>query len=183
MSKFSFIQRLRNKIKIKGNLNLNISTSAKIVNCSIYNKGDNNTLIIDDKSVLRNIKIEIIGNNCKISIGKNCMLGDNCYLVVKENTKLIIKDNCGLSRNIKLLTSDGHPIFQDNKRINNAQDIIINENVWIADNVTILKGVNIGSGSVVGINSTLTKSINSNVVAAGNPASVIKTNISWKDKF
>ena len=183
MSKFSLIQKLRNKIKIKGTIDLNISKSAKIVNCNIYNKGDNNSLTIENNSVLRNINIEIIGNNCEIFIGKNCMLGDNCDLTVKEDTKLIIKDNCGLSRNIKILTSDGHPIFQGGKRINHAKDIIINENVWIADNVTILKGVNIGYGSVVGINSTLTKSIDSNVVAAGNPASVIKTNISWKDKF
>lgn len=48
------------------------------------------------------------------------------------------------------MTSDGHDIVSDNMRINPAKSIKLEDKVWIADNVTILKGVNIGSHSVVG---------------------------------
>jgi len=51
--------------------------------------------------------------------------------------------------------------------------------VWLADNVTILKGVEVAEGSIVGINSTLTKSISSNVIAVGNPAKVVKDGVNW----
>lgn len=78
------------------------------------------------------------------------------------------------------MTSDGHPIYQNDKRINYEKDVIINNNVWIADNVTILKGVTINSDSVVGINSVVIKDIPSNCIVAGNPATVIKQNIVWK---
>ena len=43
------------------------------------------------------------------------IIGDNSYLSVKEGTHLTIGDDCGLSRNIIIMTSDGHPIFKDEK--------------------------------------------------------------------
>lgn len=66
------------------------------------------------------------------------------------------------------MTSDGHDILRDGKRINPAKSIYIGSHVWLADNVTILKGVDIGSGSIIGINSTVTKSIGQYCIAAGN---------------
>lgn len=179
MKKFTFIQRLRNKIKVEGTLNIDIGKNVKLVECSIHSSGENNTLVIEDNTVLRNSSLEILGNNCSILIGKDCMIGDNCYISCKEETQIIIQDNCGLSRNVKVMTSDGHPIYQDGKRINLSKSITFENDIWVADNVTILKGVNIGKKSVIGINSTLTKSIPANSIAAGNPAKVIKSNISW----
>ncbi len=178
---FTLIQKLRNKIKIKGTLDVKIASNAKFIGCRLNSKGSNNTLIIGDNTLVRNIELEIIGDNCSIEIGKHCMIGDNCYLSAKEGSKLIIKSNSMLSRNIKIMTSDGHPIYKNKVRINLAKDITLEEKVWISDNVTILKGITIGSGSVIGINSTLTKDILSNVIAVGNPARVVKTEIYWKD--
>lgn len=51
----------------------------------------------------------------------------------------------------------------------------IGDNVFIGADTVILPGVSIGDNCVIGANSTITKSIPSNVVAAGNPASVICT--------
>lgn len=87
------------------------------------------------------------------------------------------------SRNVKLMTSDGHDILRDGKRINPAKSIYIGSHVWLADNVTILKGVSIGSGSIVGINSTVTHSFSDNSAAAGNPARVIADSITWQEEL
>jgi len=112
------------------------------------------------------------------------MIGNGCYLSTKEhNTSLIIWNGCGLSRNVKIMTSDGHPIYKNRQRINFSKDIKIENNVWIADNVTILKGTIVGSGSVVGINSTVTKNIEAHSIVVGNPAKVVKRDIVWMDKF
>ncbi|QOG11495.1 acyltransferase [Arcobacter sp. FWKO B] len=181
MENISLFKRLTNKFKVMKNNNINISKNTKISGCTIIIKGNNNHLIIKENTILRKTTLEIIGNNCTIQIGKNCMIGHYCYLSTKEEgTNLIIEDDCGLSRNVKIMTSDGHPIFQNNIRCNEPQSILIEKHVWIADNVTILKGVNIGTGSVIGINSTVTKNIPPNSVAAGNPARIIKNNISWE---
>ncbi|MCW8896108.1 acyltransferase [Sulfurimonas sp.] len=183
MSPFTIIQKLKNKIRVKGTNNkivLDDKKSLKISKTKIVIKGSNNTLHIKSNAHIRNSFIEIVGDNCSVTIGKNCIIGDECYLSAKEtNTKLKIGDGCMLSRNAKLMTSDGHPIYQNSKIINHAKDIIINDNVWIADNVTILKGVEVGNNSIVGINSVLTKSIPEHSIAAGNPAKIIKQDISW----
>lgn len=181
MKKFTLIQKLRNKIRIKGSVEINISSSAKIVNCDVSIRGNNNKLVIEDGVTIRYTQIEILGDNCSIEIGKNSIIGHESYLSAKEGKRLCIKDNCMLSRNVKIMTSDGHPIYQDGTIINKAKDVLINSNVWLADNVTILKGVSIGNDCVVGINSTLTHSIDAHTIAVGNPAKVVKKNICWKD--
>jgi len=181
MSNFSFIQKIRNKIRISSSSKIELGNNLKIVGSHITIKGANNSLIIDENSIIRNSSLEIMGENCKIHIKSGCMIGDNSYLVVKEsNVNLIIGKECGLSRNVKIMTSDGHPIYQDGKRINFAKDIVLEDNVWVADNVTILKGVHIGENSVLGIESLVTKSVPKNSIAAGNPAKTVKKNIMWK---
>ena len=180
---FTISQRLRNKIKLKGSSSIKIPKSAKIVGCKILIRGKDNSLTIGSNTRLRNMTIEIIGDGCSVEIGDDCMIGDGTYFTVKEGTKLILGDECGLSRNVKIMTSDGHPLFKDGKRINEAKDVLLESHIWIADNVTILKGVTIASGAVVGINSTVTKDIPQNVIAVGNPARVVQEGIEWRDKF
>jgi lipopolysaccharide O-acetyltransferase len=46
--------------------------------------------------------------------------------------------------------------------------------VWIGESVCILPGVRIGSGSIVGAGSVVTKSIPKDSIAVGNPARVVK---------
>jgi acetyltransferase-like isoleucine patch superfamily enzyme len=177
---FRIIDRLRNKIKVSKTSIINIDKNVKIVGCKIVIKGKNNQLIIGKNSRLHHIHIEMGGENSILVIGQNCMIGDNSYLSAKEGASLTIGNDCGLSRNVKIMTTDGHPIFQDGKRINYVKDIVLEPHVWIGDSVTILKGVTIGSGSVVGINSTVTKSVGINSIIAGNPATIIKENIRWE---
>lgn len=181
MKNFTLMQRIRNKVRIKGKPDLFIAKGAKIVNCDIEVKGTNNKLTIEEGTNIRNTKLELIGNGCLLIIGKNSIVGQGSYLSAKDGLSLIIKEDCMLSRNVKIMTSDGHPIYQNDKVINSGGDIVLENNVWAADSVTILKGLNIGSHSVLGINATVTKNIPSHSIAVGNPAKVVKGNITWAD--
>jgi acetyltransferase-like isoleucine patch superfamily enzyme len=182
MNQLTFFQKIKNKIKINGqNNSIFVDSNIKISKTKIAIKGSNNTLHIKSGVKINGSFIEIVGNNCQIIIGKNSIIGDGCYLSAKEkNIKLIIGDECMLSRNAKLMTSDGHPIYQNGKIINRARNITLGDKVWIADDVTILKGIEVGANSVIGIGSVLTKSIPDGSIAAGNPAKIIKENIIWE---
>ncbi len=181
MNNFTLMQKWRNKIRVESNVSLYVAPTAKLVNCKIEIKGTNNIFTVEEGSVLRDTHIEILGNNSSIVIGKNCIIGHGCYLSAKESVTLTLGNECMLSRNVKIMTSDGHPIYQNDKCINSAKSVTIGNKVWCGDNVTILKGVEVGHGSVVGMNATLTHTIISGVVAVGNPAKVVKENISWEE--
>lgn len=53
-------------------------------------------------------------------------------------------------------------------------DTVIGNDVWICQNATILPGVHIGDGAIIGANSVVTKDVEPYTIVAGNPAKVIK---------
>ncbi|WP_345775876.1 acyltransferase [Vibrio sp. RE88] len=178
------IYKIRNKIRVTGNHQINIDSSANIRGCKIIIKGEGNSFEIGAGVNIRDCLIEIDGKNNSLSIGSNTTIGHNCYLSSREaNTSLSIGSGCMLSRNVKVMTSDGHNIVKDGKRINSAQNIEIGPKVWLTDNVTVLKGVTVGEGSIIGINSTLTKSVPSCAIAVGNPAKVVQNGVSWQHEL
>ena len=80
------------------------------------------------------------------------------------------------------ITDNGHgktdfdnlKIQPDKRKLYTKGPVVIGNNVWMGDKVTILPGVTIGNGSVIAANSVVTKDIPSFSVAAGNPAKIIK---------
>lgn len=174
---------IRNKVNIDKKNQIIIKGKVKIRNCKIKIRGQENLLEINENTNLNGVNIEIRGENCRILIGRGTIIGKNTYISAREkNIFISIGKNCMLSRNINIMSSDGHPLYQDGVRINPAESIKIEDNIWIADNVTILKGSYISSGSVIGINSLVTKKFkNKNIIIGGNPAKEIKTNIIWKE--
>lgn len=53
-------------------------------------------------------------------------------------------------------------------------DTVIGNDVWIGQNVTILPGVHIGDGAIVGLNSAVASNVPPYSVVAGNPAKIIR---------
>ncbi|WP_229333339.1 acyltransferase [Grimontia hollisae] len=169
----------------KGNT-IKFGVKNRIRKCTIAIHGRGNRLIFEDGANLKGVHIELDGNHCTMIIGKHCVIGEGCYFSARENnTTLRIGDHCMFSRNVKLMTSDGHDIhtLEQEKRINPAKNITIGNRVWLADSSVVLKGCTIGDGAVVGINAVVTKNVPNNSIAAGNPAKVIKNNIRWNEEL
>lgn len=66
--------------------------------------------------------------------------------------------------------------FIENKDWSNVpmKPIVIEDKAWIGFDSTILKGVTIGEGSVVGAKSVVTRNVDPYTVVAGNPAKVVR---------
>lgn len=106
---------------------------------------------------------------------------DEVHIAVTENSKVIIGEDCMFANNIDIRTGDSHAVIdaQTGKRLNYAGDVTINRHVWIAPHSVILKNVNIGENSIIATGVIVTKSSEPGVIIGGNPASVIKTDVSW----
>jgi acetyltransferase-like isoleucine patch superfamily enzyme len=82
--------------------------------------------------------------------------------------------------------SDAHPVTPEGRRCGGptkTSPVVIEDDVFIGARSIILKGVRIGSGSVIGAGSVVTRDIPSMVIAAGNPCCVIKQigEYSWRE--
>jgi acetyltransferase-like isoleucine patch superfamily enzyme len=76
-----------------------------------------------------------------------------------------------------ILDSDFHGLGAQDRNNSAAvrrSGVFIGDNVFIGANVVILKGVEIGQNAVVAAGSIVTKAIPANVIAAGNPAHVVR---------
>ena len=133
---------------------------------------------------------------CSFALGVEgrCKIGDftlmNGALVMAEEW-IEIGSHCLISWNVGIADSDFHPLQPAQRMIDahalapyfegrpkrpklRTAPVIIRDNVWIGMNAVILKGVTIGENSVVAAGAVVTKSIPPNVVAAGNPAVIVR---------
>lgn len=124
------------------------------------------------------------------SFGENCYANFNFIVLdccpVNVGNNVLFGPNCTLATPI-------HPIHFEERRIVTAPDgrnleyeyakpIEIGNDCWLASNVTVCGGVKIGSGTIIGAGSVVTKDIPENCFAAGNPCRVIRK-ITEKDKL
>lgn len=119
----------------------------------------------------------------QVSMGHNTRITGKTHLAVTEGSKLQIGNRCLLANEITMRTGDSHSILdQDGRRCNPAENIIIGDHVWIGQGAYILKGVSVGEDAVIGAGAVVTKALPEKTVAAGNPARVVKTSITWESE-
>lgn len=108
-----------------------------------------------------------------IETGRNFFANYNCTIL--DVAKVVIGDNCQLAPNVSIYTA-GHPVHPDtrNTAYEYGIEVTIGDNVWIGGNTVICPGVHIGSNTVIGAGSVVTKDIPEWVIAAGNPCKVIR---------
>ncbi len=136
----------------------------------------------ESKYVISQLKVYINHNESIFFVGKNfSCVSAQCYLY--EGKGIFVDDDNQWSFGIQVRNSDAHAIL-DNKTgkcINHGSDVCIGKHVWIASNSTILKGVNICDNTVVGACAVVTKKYKEgNCILAGNPARVVREDVSWE---
>lgn len=164
------------------------------------------TILLNGSLLLGTPEVEDSRYNTRIKVGSNSILQvnkqfrmfsnsfvnimDGGHLTVNggfinEGTKLICKTKidigtdfaCGCD--VIISDYDFHEIEVDGIIGVKTKPIKIGDHVWIGQRAIVLKGVEIGNGSVIAAGSIVTKNVPEHCLVAGIPARIIKENIKW----
>ncbi len=100
----------------------------------------------------------------------------NFGLTALDVAPITIGSDVQIGPNVQLLTPT-HPLDPERRRakLEAAEPIVIEDNVWLGGGAIVLPGVTIGENSVIGAGAVVTKDVPANVVAVGSPARVIRS--------
>ena len=126
--------------------------------------------------VTRPVILRTLQSGAMLYIGRNVGISGS---VICSATSIIIEADCLLGSGCIIVDTDFHPsdpVDRRNAPLSSARHkaVTIEDNAFIGAGAFIGKGVCIGKDSIVGAMSVVTRNIPSRVVAAGNPAVVLK---------
>jgi acetyltransferase-like isoleucine patch superfamily enzyme len=143
-----------------------------------------NRLSIGQSSIIQaNIRFEDRGG--EIRIGNRAYIGKSDLVCYRS---IVIGDDVVMSWGITITDHDSHSLDWQHRR-NDVLDwgkgrkdwthvahapVVINDKAWIGFNVSVLKGVTIGEGAVVGACAVVTSDVPPYSVVVGNPARVVR---------
>ncbi len=150
----------KGKVSLGKNISFGYSLAPKVGNGSILIQAryKESKITIGDFVEFSN-SVSIISLK-SVSIGNMCLIADSVLIVDSD-----FHDIPPVARKSPLqrLSSDGK-----------ISPTVIQNNVWIGSHSLVLKGVKIGSGSIIGAGSVVTKNIPSDVLACGVPAKIVR---------
>ena len=178
----SIIKQTKIRIDGKGN-HINIA-QGYLWKCSIHLTGNDNEITIAPHTKLNLTQIVLRGNGCRISIGEGSTFGSAYIVCMGQGNSIDIGTECMFAENIEVWNTDSHPILDtDGNILNPSKPIRIGNHVWCGKRTTILKGVTIGDGSIIGMGAVVTHDIAPHSLCTGIPARVLRTDIDWQRQF
>lgn len=144
-----------------------LSVGKNLVLCS---KSEYTALGVSKRCIIRTIAA-----GASIAIGNDCGLSGTSIVAA---SRISIGDECLVGADVLICDTDFHPINPEHRRFTvkgtKSSPVIIGHNVFIGARATILKGASIGDNSLIGAGSVVVSDIPPNVIAAGNPARVLR---------
>lgn len=131
------------------------------------------------------------GKNVFIGFPAACLKPEHIYMYDNTNIyeyftfishtgKLIMKENSGAAQGLTVITGNHHRTIGKTlkesitvRQGDKEKDIIIEEDVWIGANVTLLDGCHIGRGAILGAGSVVRSYVPPYAIVAGNPAKIV----------
>lgn len=110
-----------------------------------------------------------------IEFGDGAQVNNNAY-IKSEGPGIRIGPHALIGSFVEIFDSDFHELHPDRRRGGRPgmAAVELEENVFVGDGAKILKGVTVGANAVIGAGSVVTRAIPAGVIAAGNPARVIR---------
>lgn len=137
-------------------------------------------------SILGEFKIDadceiVVFSNAELTIhGSRLAYSDaNAGLRIVCGEKIELMHDVGIGRNVMIRDTNGDH-YMNTTGYRPTRPVIIGEKAWLCESCTIMPGVKIGRGGIVGACSMVTKSVPPHALVSGSPAEVVQENVLWK---
>lgn len=173
------------RVSVRGYFNFNKSWDDERM---VRNRQVGSLYIAKDASLIVDSFDAYTGCRVNVNAGATLTLGSgylNHDCVIDCFDSISVGHHVVISERVVLRDSDNHqvchlPVSGEVSDLPSlSAPIVIEDHVWIGMNVIILKGVTIGKGSIIAAGSVVTRDIPPHSLAAGVPAKVIKTDVTW----
>jgi acetyltransferase-like isoleucine patch superfamily enzyme len=127
-----------------------------------------------------------IGHGSKISVAGSLELGAgfgiNAESSIVCRKRIVFGRDCLLSWDVLIMDTDFHRINSaQGEQVNADREVLFGDKVWIGCRSTVLKGVTVADGVIIGAGSHLVSSVTeANCALGGNPAKVIGSALFWE---
>lgn len=159
----------------------------------LHPESEINNLQTQDKLLIGK-DTHIRGELCVYPYGEGISIGEGSYIgknsVIRAADSITIGNHVLIAHNVTIIDTDSHEIdhieraesylkmlkygHPSSKGSVQTKPIVIKDYAWISYNVSVLKGVTIGEGAIIGAGSIVTHDVPDYCVAIGNPAVVVK---------
>lgn len=113
----------------------------------------------------------------KLELGANSGFNINGTIICADSIK--IGSNVAMGRNVTIRDNNGNH-YISRQGYKNTRPVVIEDHAWLCEGCTIMPGVRVGTGSIVGAGAVVYSNVPPFTMVSGNPAKVVDTNISWK---
>lgn len=158
-------------------------------NSKFYRSKQESRIYVGKKSTFKINGDFIIKPGCDIEIldgaefiinGKKLITSDaNEGFTVVCGEKIEIGHDVGIGRGVCIRDTNGNH-YINTLGYKPTRPVLIGEKAWLCESCTIMPGVKIGYGAIVGVNSTVIKSVPARAMVSGFPADVVQENVLWK---
>ena len=106
-----------------------------------------------------------------ISVGENVFINACCHF--QDHGGVTLGDGCQIGHNVIFATLN-HGLAPEDRAFTYPAPIVLERNVWVGSNATILQGVTIGENAVVAAGAVVTRDVPANTIVGGVPAKFIR---------
>jgi acetyltransferase-like isoleucine patch superfamily enzyme/coenzyme F420-reducing hydrogenase beta subunit len=127
-------------------------------------------------TIMYGAHIEVF-KRASLEFGGNNSININCTIICAE--RIVIGKEVGIGRNVTIRDNNGGH-YLNRQGYKNSRPVIIEDKAWLCEGCTIMPGVHIGEGAIIGAHAFVITNVPAHTLVTGNPARVIDEDILWK---
>lgn len=142
-------------------------------------------LLVDSGSKLTVLNDFVVGYGSDIQVlsGGELILkgkgGSNVNFNLICSNRIEIGEGVRIGRNVTIRDNNGNH-YINRSGYKNSRPVIIGDRAWLCEGCTIMPGVKIGAGAIIGAKAFVTSNVPPNAMVAGNPARIVDEDVLWK---